>query len=165
MRLFHSSGSCSSGNCVGEHRLLDLEAQDDVQVVGRLVRLDADQRRHDGVHLAVPALCVVAGKRLRMELLQPREEAPPERQRAADEVLPHPTLGLVEAERDAARERRALERAVDLVLVEAVPELVHRPEQALEPVREVPRRDADVVDPAARGERMNRRDRAATRRR
>ena len=56
MRLFHSSGSCSSGNVVGEHRLLELEAQDDVQVVGRLVRLDADQRRLDSVDLAVPAV-------------------------------------------------------------------------------------------------------------
>ena len=56
---------------------------------------------------------------------------------------------------DAARERRALERRVDLVLVEPVPELVHRPEQALEPVGEVPRRDPDVGHAGARRERVH----------
>ena len=80
----------------------------------------------------------------REELLQAREEVAPERQRAADEVLPHAALRLVHAERDAACERAALERRVDLVLVEAVAELVHRPEQAAEVIREVARRDADV---------------------
>ena len=34
---------------VREHRLLELEAEDDVQVVRRLVRLDADQGRLDAV--------------------------------------------------------------------------------------------------------------------
>ena len=56
---------------------------------------------------------------------------------------------------DAAGERRALERRFDLMLVEPVPELVHRPEQALEPVGEVPRRDADVGHAGARRERMH----------
>ena len=116
-----------------------------MQVVGRLVGLDPDQRRLDGVDLAVPLLGVVAGERVGEELLQPREEVAPERQRAADEVLPHPALRLVQAERDAARERRALERRVDLVLVEAVAELVHRREEAVEVVVEVARRDADVL--------------------
>src|SRR4051794_32088164 len=121
---------------LGEHRLLELEAEDDVQVVGRLVRLDADQRRLHDVHLAVPALDVVAAERVRVQLLQAREEVTPERQRAADEVLPHPALRLVHAERHAARERRSLERRVDLVLVQPVPELVHRPEEAAEVVVE-----------------------------
>ena len=61
------------------------------------------------------------------------------------------------AERDTAGERAALERRVDLPLVEAVPELVHRPEEAAEVIREVPRRDADVGDPGSRRERMHRR--------
>ena len=39
-----------------EQLLLELEAEDDVQVVGRLVGLDADQRRLDPVDGAVPVL-------------------------------------------------------------------------------------------------------------
>ena len=50
----------------------------------------------------------------------------------------------------------ALERRVDLVLVQPVPELVHRPEQALEAVGEVARRDADVGHAGARRERVHR---------
>src|SRR6476659_4547772 len=141
---------------VAQHRLLELEAQDDVEVVRRLVRLDADERRLDAVHLAVPGLGVVAGER-REERLQPWEEVPPERQRAPDEVLPHAALRLVHAERDAACERAALERRVDLTLVEPVAELVPRPEEAAEVVREVARRDADVGDARSRCERMHRR--------
>src|SRR6266404_4394464 len=116
---------------VGEHRLLELEAKDDVEVVRRFVRLDADQRRLDEVDLPVPLLHVVVGEG-GMQLLQTREEVPPERHRAADQVLPHAALRLVHAERDAAGERRALECRVDLMLVEPVAELVHRPEEAAE---------------------------------
>src|SRR5581483_12521394 len=109
---------------VGEQRLLELEAEDDVQVVRRLVRLDTDERRLDNVHLAIPARRVLACERVAEQLLGPREEPPPKRQRAADEVLPHAALRLVHAERDAARQWRALEGRVDLVLVQPVPELV-----------------------------------------
>src|SRR3954452_11651491 len=42
-----------------EHLLLELEPKDYVQVVGRLVGFDQDQRRLDGFPLAVPALDVV----------------------------------------------------------------------------------------------------------
>ena len=141
---------------VAEHRLLQLEAQDDVQVVRRLVGLDPDQRRLDEVGLAVPLLDVVAGE-LGLQLLEAREEVAPERQRAADEVLPHAALRLVHAERDPACERRPLERLVDLVLVEPVPELVHRPEEAAEMLGEVARRDPDVADRRPRCERVHRR--------
>ena len=41
---------------VGQQLLLELEAEDDVQVVGRLVRLDADQRGRDPVDGAVPVV-------------------------------------------------------------------------------------------------------------
>ena len=59
-------------------------------------------------------------------------------------------------------ERRALERAVDLVLVEAVPALVHRREQAVEVVLEVARRDPDVLRAARRSRTDGRSGRAAT---
>ena len=117
-----------------------------MQVVGRLVGLDADQRRLDPVDGAVPVLERGARERLRERRLQLRVEVAPERQAAADHVLPHPALRLVQAERGAARERRALELARDAVLVEPVAGLVHRPEQAVEVVVEVARRQADVGD-------------------
>ena len=90
-----------------------------------------------------------------MELLQPREEVAPERQRSSDEVLPHPALRLVHAERDAAGERGALERRVDLALVEPMAELVHRPEEAAEMLAEVARRDADVGHAGSGRERVH----------
>src|SRR5207244_11251397 len=65
--------------------------------------------------------------------LQLRVEEAPERPRAADEVLPRAALRLVEAERDAGPERRPRERRVDVVLVDAVAELVHRAEQPVHP--------------------------------
>src|SRR5918994_2616085 len=90
---------------VGEQLLLELEAEDDVEVVRRLVRLDADQRRLDPVDRAVPVLEARVAERLREGRLQLGVEVAPERQAAADHVLPHPALGLVEAERGAVRER------------------------------------------------------------
>ena len=80
----------------------------------------------------------------RERLLQARIEPAPERPRAADEVLPEPRLRLVQPERRAARERRALERRVDAVLVQAVAALVHRREEAVERVLRLARRDPDV---------------------
>ena len=66
-----------------------------------------------------------------------------------------PDLRLVHPEGDAPGERRALERLVDLMLVQAVAELVHRGEEPVEVVREVARRDPDVVDARSGGERMD----------
>src|SRR5215211_6474474 len=142
---------------LGEHLLLELEAEDDVEVVRRLVGLDPDERRLDGVHLAIPPIGVVAGERVGEVLLEAREEVAPEGERTPDEVLPHAALRLVHPERRAAREQRALERLVDLMLVQPVAGLVHRREEAVEVVLEVARRDPDVVDRAPRGERVHRR--------
>ncbi len=84
--------------------LLELEAEDDVQAVGRLVRIDADQpglravdRADEGVELD--------RAELREVLLERREPVLPERPRAPNEVLPGATLRLVDAER-----RRAVQR-------------------------------------------------------
>ena len=66
--------------------LLELEAEDDVERVGDLVRVDADQPRRDAVDAAVP--------RLQVDRLELREEplqlgqAPAPEGGAADEVLP-----------------------------------------------------------------------------
>ena len=83
---------------------------------------------------AEPRLLVDVAELARERLLQPRVEPAPERARAADEVLPEPRLRLVQPERRAARERRALERRIGAVLVEPVAALVHRREEAVERV-------------------------------
>ena len=59
-----------------DERLLQLEAEDDVQVVRRLVGLDADQRRLDRIHLAEPAFGRLIGERVREELLRAGEDTP-----------------------------------------------------------------------------------------
>src|SRR6266404_1123441 len=113
MRLFHSSGSCSSGNSSASIACSSSKRR----MMWRLYVASSDSTR------------IGEGG---MQLLQAREEVAPERHRAADQVLPHAALRLVHAERDAAGERRALECRVDLMLVEPVAELVHRPEEAAE---------------------------------
>ena len=128
---------------VVEHRLLELEAEDDVQVVGRLVRLDPDQRRLDEVGLAVPLLGVVAGElgcsscRRGKKCRQNGSERPTRFShiRLCDSCMPSETPR-------ASGLRSSV--WVDLALVEAVAELVHRPEEAAEMLGEVARRDADV---------------------
>ena len=134
--------------------LLELEAQDDVQVVGRLVGLDADQRRAHLVDRPVERFFVHGAERLREGVPQLGIEAVPEGPPAADEVLPQAALRFVETERHAAGQRRALERRAGSVLVEAVAALVHRGEQTGEAVRCVPRRDANVLHGEVRRERM-----------
>ena len=56
MRAFHASGSSPGRQLAGDHRPLELEAQDDVQAVRRLVGLDADQGRLHLVDGAVEVL-------------------------------------------------------------------------------------------------------------
>ena len=45
MRSFHASGRSRDGEVALEQLELELEAQHDVQLVGHLVGLDADERR------------------------------------------------------------------------------------------------------------------------
>src|SRR5262249_29604328 len=100
--------------------LLELETQDDVEVVRRLVRLDADQPGPDVVDRAEPPLLVDGSELTRERLPQARVEPAPERARPADEVLPESRLRLVQPVGRPAGERRSLERRVDTVLVQAV---------------------------------------------
>ena len=129
-----------------DQRQLELEAQDDVEVVGRLVGVDADQRALDGVDRAVEGVGVDAARDPRAErLAQDRQHPAAERARAADDVLPQPALGLVDAERDRLAERAARELGRDARLVEAVAELVQGGEVGdAEVVQVVAGGDADV---------------------
>src|SRR4029078_9559728 len=121
--------------------LFDLEAQDDVEVVRRLVGLDAYEARPDVVDRAEPRLLVDVAELARERLLHAGIEPAPERSAAPDEVLPEPRLRLVQPERRAARERRPLERRVDAVLVQAVSALVHHREESVQRLLRLARRD------------------------
>ena len=101
----------------------------DVQVVGDLVRLDPDQRRRDPVHLAIDVLRRGAGHRGAEDVVHHGRVPPPERQAAADEVLPQARLRLVQAERRGLRDRRVLVLRVEPLVVEPVAGLVERRRQ------------------------------------
>src|SRR5579864_488396 len=92
----------------GEQVSLDLEAEDDVQAVRHLVGVDAPQRRLHLVQRPLERLERHVRERWKL-LLQERVEETPRRRAAADEVLPHAALRLVEGRRDAVGERGARE--------------------------------------------------------
>ena len=79
------------------------------------VTSSASTRRNDGCTLFSARWKRLERRRRRTasgnSLLQPRVEEAPRREAAADEVLPHAALRLVERRRDALRERRARVRA------------------------------------------------------
>ena len=79
----------------------------------------------------------------------------PERQAAADEILPEPRLALVHARRRAAEKRRAFELVGNALLVHRVPGLVQRGEEAVrQEVVAVARGDAHVAAAELGHERM-----------
>ena len=89
-------------------------------------------------------------------VLEPRIEETPRRDAAADEVLPHAALRLVERGRHALCERRARVRRIDLPLVDAVAELVQAREDPVQRVLVEVRRETDVGRRERRRERMHR---------
>ena len=135
--------------------LLELEAQDDVEPVARLVGVDADERAAHAVDGAVEALERDVAERVRERLLEARVEPAPERERATDDVLPEPALRLVQRRGDSGAQRRSLERRADAPLVDAVPGLVHGGEEREEVVLRVAARQADVAEPEGDLERMH----------
>ena len=112
-----------------DHAALQREAQQDVQVVGHLVGLDADERRLHGVDRAVEPIQVHVGQS-RETRLKLRVEVLPERPPAADQVLPEPRLGLADAERGAGAQRAGGQFRRDAQPVQAVAALVDGPEHA-----------------------------------
>jgi len=78
--------------------LLELESHDDVERVRRLVGLDPDQRRHDVVDGAEQAAGIDLAWRPAEAIGNPFGEDSAERRAAADHVLPHPALRLVQSE-------------------------------------------------------------------
>ena len=126
-----------------------------MQVVRRLVGVDADVRGLDAVDRPVEALLVDVADGLGERGLERRVEVVPEGPAATDDVLPHPALRLVQSRRDAVAKGRALERRRDAVLVEAVAALVHGGEDRGDVVFVVPRGQADVLGAGAGAERVH----------
>jgi hypothetical protein len=156
-RAFQASGQILDREPAGEQLLLELEAQDHVQPVARLVGVDADERAAHAVDRAMEVLERHTAERTRERRLHARVEPAPERQGPTDHVLPQPALRLVQRRGDSRRERRALERPRHAPLVEAVPALVHRGEEREEVVLGIAAREADVSEPERDLERVHRR--------
>ena len=78
--------------------LLQLEPDEDVQVVGRLVGLHPDQRRPHVVDRRIEVVQPDVGQRLGKTALGLGEEVLPEGPAPSDHVLPQPGLRLVDAQ-------------------------------------------------------------------
>ncbi len=130
-----------------------------MQPVRRLVGVDADERRPRAIDRAMEPLERHVRERLAERVAEPRVEPAPERQRAADHVLPEAALRLVQRRRAARRERRTVERRVAAVLVEPVSDLVHRREERVpvQVVLGVAGRQADVAGREREAEGVDRR--------
>lgn len=101
------------GDGAGEHLLFQLIANHDVQAIGELVGLGADQGGLGAVHHAVELLLRHVHQLLREVLLQPRQQDGAEGPAAADDVLVEPGLALMDAHGDAvSRQVRANSRPV-----------------------------------------------------
>ena len=157
MPSFHACGRSSTAEAALDQGELELEAQDDVEVVGRLVGLHADQAAVHGVHAAVELVHRGAVEPAGQVRREPRQRPGAERAAAPDQVLPQAALRLVHAERHGRAERAAGEPAGDAGLVEPVAELVQRAEVgAAEVVQVVARGDAHVAGRDPLGERVRR---------
>ena len=102
-----------------------------MQVVGRLVGLDADEAALDVVEGEEPVVQRDVVERAGEHLLGAREEVLPERPAAADLVLPQPRLRLVDAERTGGAERRAEVFGGEALFVDAVARFVEDAEKSL----------------------------------
>ena len=114
-----------------QHGQLQVEPHHDVQIVGHLVGVGADQRPLDLVDGAVEGLQRHALELAGEGIAQLRIEMLPEAAAAADHVLPKPRLALVHAGGGARAQRRAIQIGADALLVERMARLVQGREQRL----------------------------------
>ena len=128
------------------HRQLHLETDEDVQVVGHLIGLHTDQGGLDQVGRCVevldghgPHLAGEGGLELGV-VVTPEGHGP------AHDVLPHPGLGLVEAQTDGITHGGRVVLGVEALLVHGVSRLVDVGEQGgTDVVLVVPGGDAHIV--------------------
>src|SRR2546428_4207829 len=132
--------------CLTSDRLLlDLVPQGCVEVVGQLVGLDPDETLPDRIEVIVELFVVVPGKErevLPEQWVDQTDELPA----PADDVLPEPGLGLMDAVGGALSRRRVRELLVDSQVVYRWPALMYGGEEgrlAVHPF--VPCGDPDVV--------------------
>ncbi len=124
-------GQIAHGQTAFEHGQLEVEADHDVEVVGHLVGVGADERALDLVDRPVELLEGHRAELLGEGCLEQRVVVPPEGARAADQVLPQARLALVDARGGAAGQDGAVVGRVDALLVHGVPRLVQGAEEAL----------------------------------
>jgi hypothetical protein len=120
------------GEFAGEKFLLHLEAQNDVEIVGHLVRIHADQRRLHEVHGEVEFLGVERGGLRRKQRAEARLEVAPETAAARHLVFPQAALRFVHRHAGVDTEGGAQLRRGEPLLVEAVAGLVNRGEEGIE---------------------------------
>ena len=147
---------------VVQQRPLQLEPNEDVQVVRGFVGLDANQRRPNVVDGEMERIERHVAQRRREILLGLGIEVRPERPAAADQILPHPRLRLVNAQRDefAQRQPEMLDRQA--LIVDAVARFVQNAEKRrIEELLVVAGRDAAVVRAQASSKTDGRSRRAA----
>ena len=141
----------------GQELLLELEAEDHVQPVARLVGIDPDERAADAVHRAVEVLERDVAERpgttpARAGRTSARTEATVRRR------SPRACSATRGASRDAPSQSGVRSSVgLDAPLVEAVTALVHRGEEREEVVVGVAAREADVAEAERDLERMDRR--------
>ena len=160
--LVPGGGGVGRRELAAQEGLFQLEANEDVQVVGRFVGLDADERRPHVVDGEVECVEAHAAERGRKPRLGGRIKVLPEGPAAADEVLPRPRLRLVNAQGDGLPQRQAEAVGRQALFVDPVSRLVQDAEEGrVEETPVVTRGDAAVVRPQRGAERMGRHVEAA----
>src|SRR5207245_5352999 len=138
-----------------DQRLLQLESEDDVNVVSRLVRLDANEGRLHVVDGEYPIVERNVAETAVKRLPGSREEMVPKRPATADLVFPHPRLRFVDAERGRRAPRRAVVLTVESLFVHAVARFMKDAEErVVESLRVVARRDPAIAGAHAGAERV-----------
>jgi len=137
--------------------LFQLEADENVQVVGDLIGLCADESGAHDVHSAIEIIQPHIRQLLREEGSQDGEVMLPEGLAAPDHVFPQARLGFVERHRRAAGQGRALEALRRSLFVQGVPALVDAAEKGgLRAIAEQARGQPDIIAPEVGGEGMRR---------
>src|SRR4029450_4339667 len=136
-------------------RTLELEPDDDVEVVGHLAGLHADDARRGMIdHASKPVERDVV-ERLVERRLKLRIEVLPEPVTSSDGVLPQARARLREPEPHRLAKRSSVVLGVETLVVQRVPDLVKQREQALREVaRMVSDGDADVAGTDCSAERV-----------
>ena len=108
-----------------QYQVFDLEAQHDVEVVGYLVGFDADEGGLDAVDGLIEGFDANPFQLSGKDLLETGQPEGPEAATAADDVLPHPGLRFVHAQRGAVAQDGAVVGAIIALVVHAVTRFVN----------------------------------------